>query len=97
MRNLLNIFFSVKREGIYRIITFFGLRWKIKDKKKEMFNAIKKDFEIKIKNLENLSLQRIRKITPFSSIEVIEIHIVEHCNLHCKGCTHFSPLAQKEC
>lgn len=25
-----------------------------------------------------------------------EIHIVEHCNLNCRGCTHFSPLAKQE-
>jgi MoaA/NifB/PqqE/SkfB family radical SAM enzyme len=25
----------------------------------------------------------------------IEIHIAEHCNLNCKGCGHFSPLAEK--
>lgn len=25
-----------------------------------------------------------------------EFHIVEHCNLNCRGCTHFSPLARQE-
>ena len=24
------------------------------------------------------------------------VHVVEHCNLHCKGCGHFSPLAEEE-
>ena len=24
-----------------------------------------------------------------------EIHLCDHCNLNCKGCGHFSPLAQK--
>ena len=24
-----------------------------------------------------------------------QIHVVEHCNLHCKGCYHFSPLAKE--
>lgn len=28
-------------------------------------------------------------------IDIIEFHIVEHCNLNCKGCIHFSPLADK--
>lgn len=27
---------------------------------------------------------------------VFEIHLVEHCNLNCKGCDNFSPLAEKE-
>ncbi|MDR1362621.1 MAG: radical SAM protein, partial [Spirochaetaceae bacterium] len=26
----------------------------------------------------------------------IEVHITEHCNLNCKGCNHFSPLADEE-
>ena len=30
-------------------------------------------------------------------IDLIEFHIVEHCNLNCKGCIHFSPLADKIC
>lgn len=25
-----------------------------------------------------------------------EVHVCEHCNLNCKGCYHFSPLAKKE-
>jgi MoaA/NifB/PqqE/SkfB family radical SAM enzyme len=25
----------------------------------------------------------------------VEVHIAEHCNLNCKGCGHFSPLADK--
>lgn len=27
----------------------------------------------------------------------LEIHIVEHCNLNCKGCAHFAPIAEKSC
>ncbi len=30
-------------------------------------------------------------------LDIIEFHIVEHCNLNCKGCIHFSPLAEKSC
>lgn len=26
----------------------------------------------------------------------LDIHVAEHCNLNCKGCTHFSPIAEKE-
>lgn len=25
-----------------------------------------------------------------------EVHVTEHCNLNCRGCTHFSPLAEEE-
>ena len=27
-------------------------------------------------------------------LEKIDIHLTDHCNLNCKGCTHFSPLAE---
>ena len=27
-------------------------------------------------------------------IPYIELHIVDHCNLNCVGCSHFSPLAE---
>lgn len=26
----------------------------------------------------------------------LDIHVVEHCNLNCSGCTHYSPLAKRE-
>jgi len=29
-------------------------------------------------------------------LKYFDIHLVEHCNLNCKGCDHFSPLAQPE-
>ena len=27
----------------------------------------------------------------------LDVHIVEHCNLNCKSCAHFSPIAKKSC
>lgn len=27
---------------------------------------------------------------------MFEVHLAEHCNLNCKGCSHFSPLAREE-
>ncbi len=29
----------------------------------------------------------------FNMIPYLETHIVDHCNLKCRGCTHFAPLA----
>jgi len=29
------------------------------------------------------------------ALQYLEIHIVDHCNLNCKGCSHFSPLSSK--
>jgi len=33
---------------------------------------------------------------PITDLHYIEVHIVEHCNLNCAHCLHFSPLAEKK-
>jgi MoaA/NifB/PqqE/SkfB family radical SAM enzyme len=35
--------------------------------------------------------KRITKLFP------VEVHVTEHCNLNCKGCNHFSCIADEEC
>ena len=37
---------------------------------------------------------RIKNIQTFGY--GLEVHLTEHCNLNCKGCSHFSPLADEE-
>ena len=27
----------------------------------------------------------------------LDVHVADHCNLRCRGCVHFAPLAQKRC
>ncbi len=39
---------------------------------------------------------KIKKLTPKTHIDFIEIHLAEHCNLNCFSCTHFSQLADEE-
>lgn len=36
------------------------------------------------------------KFAQKSRLEIVEFHITEHCNLNCKSCVHFSPLAEEE-
>lgn len=36
-------------------------------------------------------------VTHSGKLKLIEFHVVEHCNLNCKSCMHFSPLAEKNC
>lgn len=38
----------------------------------------------------------IVNLTPQCQLK-FEVHIVEHCNLNCKQCAHFAPLAEKSC
>lgn len=33
------------------------------------------------------------KSIPKSSLKQFEIHVTEHCNLNCRGCDNFSPIA----
>lgn len=35
------------------------------------------------------------KLTPSSILENLELNIVDHCDLHCKGCSHFSPVSKR--
>lgn len=40
-------------------------------------------------------LEKIRKVTGFKPyLSYLEIHLADHCNLNCKGCSHFSPIAE---
>lgn len=55
---------------------------------KENFNSLKR---------ENNELKNsLRKLTPQVSLSFIDIHLVEHCNLNCFCCNHFSQLADEE-
>ena len=95
MTSFLERVFSIKNNGLHKVVTLCGLKIKLKNNKNQI-KKLFKEFEIKLEQEAEKSLKRIRKITPFSTIETIEIHIVEHCNLQCKGCVHFAPLANEE-
>lgn len=36
-----------------------------------------------------------RKIKKNNRMPFLQLHLVDHCNLKCKGCAHFSPIAQE--
>lgn len=44
---------------------------------------------------EAIELQKNDKLLPRKNVQ-LDIAIVRHCNLCCKGCDHFSPLAQEQ-
>ncbi|OEJ15974.1 radical SAM protein [Brachyspira hampsonii] len=39
---------------------------------------------------------KMKRLTPQSHINFVEIHLAEHCNLNCYSCDHFSQLAKEE-
>lgn len=65
----------------------------IESLKKEI-ELLKKEKEFWIKEIKDLETFYIRKY-PGPYLE-FEVHLSEHCNLNCKGCDHFSPLAEQK-
>ena len=47
-----------------------------------------------IKNLEK-HVRRIKQKFGNPTLRYVETHLTDHCNLRCKGCGHFSPIAPK--
>lgn len=39
--------------------------------------------------------QMVQKIVPRNTLSFV-VHLAEHCNLNCRGCDNFSPIAKKE-
>ncbi|GHU40882.1 hypothetical protein FACS1894190_08310 [Spirochaetia bacterium] len=45
-----------------------------------------------------IQLYKSTPIPPYKNLPVldkVETHLVDHCNLACKGCSHYAPIAQK--
>ena len=51
-----------------------------------------KDLVIRTKNIENM----LQRMVPQPTLMHFDYPLVEHCNLNCKYCNHFSPLADKK-
>lgn len=41
------------------------------------------------------SESQIRRLTPQKRLFFFDLNIVDHCNLRCKGCDHFAPIAEE--
>lgn len=85
--------FSVKNDDEHKILTILGIKIKftnknllVKKNKQEIF----KHFNI-VK--QELIASNVRT-TPKPYLTNFVVDISHHCNLNCKGCDHFSPLAE---
>lgn len=47
------------------------------------------------KQILRLMDQYIKRVTPQTRLEALVVNICDHCNLNCRGCDHFSPIADK--
>ncbi len=83
MKKFLRQLFSVKNCDDRKIIRFFGLKIQIKNKK------------FVVNTVMNQTKELIAKQMPQPYLSRFEVHLVDHCNLNCYGCDHFSPLAEK--
>lgn len=46
--------------------------------------------------LRYMASELTKKLEPLKMLN-FEVHVTDHCNLNCKGCYHFSPLASESC
>ena len=53
MTKLLEFVFSIKNKDIHKIVTLFGIKLKLKDKKKELVEKLRKEFNTKIATERN--------------------------------------------
>jgi len=49
-----------------------------------------------LQEMKNYAFALTKRITPMAGLRNFAVHLVEHCNLKCQGCNHYSPLAQEE-
>jgi len=38
-----------------------------------------------------------KRLRTLALAPALDVHIADHCNLRCRGCVHFAPIAQKRC
>ncbi len=50
----------------------------------------------KVKTELNDLKRGIRRLTPRPRLKMLVVNILYHCNLNCKGCDHFSPIAAEK-
>ena len=78
---LLEKIFSIKNSYTHKVLRILGVK-------------IKWSLNAKIASNDIIIHQCAQKITPKNKLTNFEVHIVEHCNLNCQCCNHFSPLAK---
>ncbi len=84
--NKLKNFIFNKEEINKRIVyTILGMKFRHKKKKPLTLNEIK-----------FYTTQMIKRTVPMPELLSVQIDICDHCNLNCKSCDHFSPLAEKK-
>lgn len=88
--NLIQKIFSVTNTDRHKVITVLGFKIKFKKEKSIVVKT-----SCKSNNFTKGSLLDIlARITPKPYLTNFTVDICDHCNLNCRGCSHFSPLAE---
>lgn len=58
-------------------------------------SSFRKDVETCSGKVEERTLTAVSKLLPRNSIQHLDYHLTTHCNLNCKGCSVFSPIAKE--
>lgn len=66
----------------------------ISDEFELQINTPVKQEENPLKKLQELEAC-IKRVTPKTKLKALVVNICDHCNLNCRGCDHFSPIAEK--
>lgn len=91
--NLIRKIFSIYNERGHKIVRILGL--KLSFKKSVDLKLIEQRINTKINKLDEINYTRLARINPKPYLTNFVIDITHHCNLNCKGCDHFSPLAEE--
>lgn len=98
MKKILQTIFSVKNDETHKILTILGLKFKFRNSSKENEQVISKLDRLyrRLNEVNRMSLERTKRITPKPFLSSFVVDVASHCNLNCRGCDHFSPLSEEK-
>ena len=88
MKKILREIFSVQNINNHKVFSILGIKIKFALSRG---GGDRQYLNKKISVLED----KLKKITPKAYLEQFEIHITDHCNLNCKSCSHWAPVADE--
>ena len=90
---IMNKIFSLKKENSHKIITVCGIKMKFRCKNRDIENLTAQINKINAKT--NQMFDALIRMAPKPYLTNFTVDITHHCNLNCRGCDHFSPLAEE--
>lgn len=93
-------FLYKKEDGFDKLLipATLGSEWIITIINKAIESGIRAEdvYVAPIESLNKINFDIYKQWDEVSHIRYLEYHICDHCNINCKGCSHFSPIAPKK-